>query len=163
MMDKVSRFQKYLPVFRACAGWTAQDLADLLDVSRQSVSAWENYSERSNKKGVKLSKSHYLAIRYLLEYEVNSDLSEGEKDPKHIISTMLEVLVDNPSRYTKEDAKAVLKQAEILAPSLLKNPDQRKNLSKLWPALLLGTGCVLSASLIAILEVRKGMDRDRLQ
>jgi DNA-binding XRE family transcriptional regulator len=69
-MDEALRLQRHLPLFRACAGWTAKDLADQLEVSRQSVSAWENYDGGKEKKGVKLSKAYYLAIRHLLETAV---------------------------------------------------------------------------------------------
>lgn len=149
-MDEVARLQKYLPLFRACAGWTAKDLAEQLDVSRQSVSAWENYN--SGEKGVKLSKAYYLAIRQLLETAVRTDVSdEKDRKKKHILGTMLEVLVDHPDKYSKEDVDAVMKEAELVAPSIMKQPEQRKTVSKIWPALLAGCGIALSAALIAIL------------
>lgn len=150
-MDEPIRLQRHLPLFRACAGWTAKDLAEKLEVSRQSVSAWENYDEK-NQKGVKLSKAYYLAIRQLLETEVNSDVS-GEKNVKneHILGTMLEVLVDHPEKYTSDDVNAVLKEADLMAPSIMKQPEQRKSVSKIWPALVAGCGVAISAALIAIL------------
>lgn len=151
-MDEVSRLQRHLPLFRACAGWTAKDLADQLEVSRQSVSAWENYDGGQDKKGVKLSKGYYLAIRQLLETAVKADVSdEKEKKKKHILGTMLEVLVDHPDEYSSEDINAVLAEAELMAPSIMKQPEKRKTVSKIWPALLIGAGAVLSATLLALL------------
>ncbi len=151
-MDEVSRLQRHLPLFRACAGWTAKDLADRLEVSRQSISAWENYNS-TNKKGVKLSKAYYLAIRQLLETAVSSDVSdEKNRKKKHILGTMLEVLVDHPDSYTCEDINAVLREAELMAPSIMKQPDQRKSVSKIWPALIAGCGIAISATLIAVLS-----------
>jgi len=83
-MDEALRLQRHLPLFRACAGWTAKDLADQLDVSRQSVSAWENYDGGKEKKGVKLSKAYYLAIRheapYLKSYQDEEDEEDEEAD-----------------------------------------------------------------------------------
>lgn len=156
-MDEALRLQRHLPLFRACAGWTAKDLADQLDVSRQSVSAWENYDGGKEKKGVKLSKAYYLAIRHLLETAVIVDVNdENALKKKHILGTMLEVLVDHPDQYTNDDVDAVLREAELLAPSIMKQPEQRKSVSKVWPALLAGCGVVLSAALIAIL----GHDKD---
>lgn len=156
IMDEANRLQRYLPLFRACAGWTAKDLADKLEVSRQSISAWENYDGK-NKKGVKLSKAYYLAIRQLLETAVRTDVSdEKERKKKHILGTMLEVLVDHPEKYTSEDVNAVLQEAELMAPSIMKQPEQRKTVSKIWPALVAGCGIAISATLIAIL----GHDRD---
>lgn len=156
-MDEALRLQRHLPLFRACAGWTAKDLADQLEVSRQSVSAWENYDGGKEKKGVKLSKAYYLAIRHLLETAVIVDVNdENALKKKHILGTMLEVLVDHPDQYTNDDVDAVLSEAELLAPSIMKQPEQRKSVSKVWPALLAGCGVVLSAALIAIL----GHDKD---
>ncbi len=150
-MDEVTRLQRHLPLFRACAGWTAKDLSDQLEVSRQSISAWENYSG-SDKKGVRLSKGYYLAIRHLLETAVSDDVSDETKlKKKHILGTMLEVLVDHPEKYTSEDIDAILKEAQLMAPSIMKQPEQRKSVSKVWPTLLAGCGIVLSAALIAIL------------
>ena len=150
-MDEPIRLQRHLPLFRACAGWTAKDLAEKLEVSRQSVSAWENYDEK-NQKGVKLSKAYYLAIRQLLETEVNSDVSdENNVKHEHILGTMLEVLVDHPEKYTSDDVNAVLKEADLMAPSIMKQPEQRKSVSKIWPALVAGCGVAISAALIAIL------------
>jgi DNA-binding XRE family transcriptional regulator len=155
-VDEVNSLQRHLPLFRACAGWTAKDLADQLEVSRQSISAWENYNG-SDKKGVKLSKGYYLAIRHLLETAVAVDVSdETELKKKHILGTMLEVLVDHPEKYTSEDVDAILKEAQLMAPSIMKQPEQRKSVSKVWPTLLAGCGIVLSAALIAIL----GHDKD---
>lgn len=126
-------------------------------MSRQSVSAWENYDGGKEKKGVKLSKAYYLAIRHLLETAVIVDVNdENALKKKHILGTMLEVLVDHPDQYTNDDVDAVLREAELLAPSIMKQPEQRKSVSKVWPALLAGCGVVLSAALIAIL----GHDKD---
>ena len=69
---------------------------------------------------------------------------------------MLEVLVDHPEKYTSEDIDAILKKAQLMAPSIMKQPEQRKSVSKVWPTLLAGCGIVLSAALIAIL----GHDKD---
>ncbi len=156
-MDEPSRLQRHLPLFRACAGWTAKDLSDKLEVSRQSISAWENYSGK-DKKGVKLSKAYYLAIRQLLETAVSSDVSdEKERKKKHILGTMLEVLVDHPDKYTSDDVNAVLQEAELMAPSIMKQPEQRKSVSKIWPTLIAGCGIAISAALIAVL----GHDKDQ--
>ena len=155
-MDEPSRLQRHLPLFRACAGWSAKDLADKLEVSRQSISAWENYDGK-DKKGVKLSKAYYLAIRQLLETAVRTDVSdEKDRKQKHILGTMLEVLVDHPEMYTSEEINAVLQEAELIAPSIMKQPEQRKSVSKIWPALITGCGIAISAALIAVL----GHDKD---
>ena len=69
---------------------------------------------------------------------------------------MLEVLVDHPDQYTSEDVNAILGEAELMAPSIMKQPEKRQFVSKVWPSLLIGCGVVLSAAVIAIL----GHDKD---
>ena len=90
-------------------------LLNSLEVSRQTVSAWENYDGKDSKKGVKLSRVQYLAIRKLLDDEIAKDLpAEGAKKKQHILGTMLEVLVDHPDQYTSEDVNAILGEAELI-------------------------------------------------
>ena len=157
-MDEPIRLQRHLPLFRACAGWTAKELADKLEVSRQSISAWENFDPKSNKKGVRLTAIQYYAIRKLLDDEIAKDLSDKVSDRKqHILGTLLEVLVDHPEQYTSDDVNAALVEAKLMAPSIMKQPEKRKSVSNVWPALLTGCGVVLSAALIAIL----GHDNDK--
>ena len=149
-MTKEERMQRHLPLLRACAGWTAKDLADQLEVSRQSISAWENYDYKNNK-GVKLSKIQYLAIKKLLEDEIEKDATDEGSEQKHILGTLLEVLIDHPEDYTPEDKTAVLEKAKLLAPSIMKQPEQRKAISNIWPSLLIGCGVVLSAAIRAFI------------
>lgn len=156
-MDEPVRLQRHLPLFRTCAGWTAKDLAEKLEVSRQSISAWENYDERAPRKGVKMTAVQYYAIRKLLDDEIAKDISDDvNKRKQHILGTLLEVLVDHPDKYTSADVDAALAEAQLMAPSIMKQPEKRKSVSMVWPALLAGCGVALSAALIAIL----GHDKD---
>lgn len=151
-MEEAVRLQRHLPLFRTCAGWTAKDLAEILEVSRQTISAWENYSD-TGKKGVKLSAGYYLAIRKLLDDEIAKDTEDDRALKKqHILGTLLEILVDHPDRYTSEDINAALGEAQLMAPSIMKQPEKRKSVSKIWPVLLAGCGVALSAAFIAILD-----------
>ena len=151
-MEEPIRLQQHLSLFRTCAGWTSKDLADRLDVSRQSVSAWENYNADGNKKGVKMTVIQYYAIRKLLDDEIAHDLADNTgRRNQHILGTLLEVLVDHPEKYTSEDVNAALAEAQLMAPSIMKQPERRESVSKVWPALLAGCGVALSSALIAIL------------
>lgn len=149
-MTREERMQQHLQLLRTCAGWTAKDLADQLEVSRQSISAWENYDYK-NKKGVKLSKIQYLAIKKLLEDEIDKDTMDENSEKRHILGTLLEVLIDHPEDYTMDDRKAVLEKAKLLAPSIMKEPEQRKSISDVWPMLLVDCGVALSAAVLAII------------
>jgi DNA-binding XRE family transcriptional regulator len=153
-MNEQKRLQENLSLFRTCAGWTAESLAKQLDVSRQTISAWENYSEFSNK-GIKLSKIQYLAIRKLIEDEIDKDLSDEIGRQQHILGTLLEVLVDHPDDYSTEDRNTIKEKAMFLAPSIVKKPEERKSVSAFWPALLIGGGVALSAAILALLKYKK--------
>lgn len=59
--------QQSLPDIRKIAGWTAQDLAELLGVARQTIGNWESVPPRS-----KITYPQYLAIRALLNQEIKS-------------------------------------------------------------------------------------------
>lgn len=155
-MEQAERLQQYLPLLRTCAGWKAKDLAEKLDVSRQTISAWENYSEGQGKKGVKLIALHYYAIRKLLDDEIARDIPDDADRTDHILGILLEVLVDHPERYTKEDKEAVISEAELMAPSIVKYPDRRKTISKVWSSLFHGRAAVLSKAFAGLL----GMDEE---
>lgn len=158
-MTKEERMQQQLQLLRTCAGWTAKDLADQLEVSRQTISAWENYDFK-NKKGVKLSKIQYLAIKKLLEDEIDKDTTDENSGMRHILGTLLEVLIDHPDEYTTDDKKAVLEKARLLAPSILKEPEQRKSISSVWPMLLCGVTLSTAALSIIGQKNKKGGNKN---
>ena len=59
----ISRFQENLETIRKVAGWTSQELADEIGVTRQTISNLE--SGRS-----KMTKTQYLALRTVLNFEI---------------------------------------------------------------------------------------------
>ena len=87
---KISRLQKYLSALRQIAGWSAEDLGDLIGVTRQTIVNLENSS-------AKMSKVQYIAIRAVFDAEAkdsdnqtlqkalsvfidSDDMPEAEKD-----------------------------------------------------------------------------------
>lgn len=69
MNDKqkeISKLQDNLALIRKVAGWSSSELAEKLDISRQSLSKIEN-------KTVKMSQTTYIAIRTLLDYEIEQN------------------------------------------------------------------------------------------
>lgn len=144
-MDEVSRLQRHLPLIRCCAGWTATALAEKLGVKRQTVSTIEQGEER-----YKMTRMQYLAIRKVLDDEIASS-----KDDTQMLGVVLDALVDHPDAYTAEERTEILEKAKLLAPTIVKNPSERKNASNAWKALLAASGIVASAALIAILGRKK--------
>lgn len=141
-MDEIKRLQQHLCLIRSCAGWTAESFGKKLGVSRQTISAFE-------KEGNDLSVIQYLAIRKLLEDEINSSPNETE-----MLSQLIEMLVDHPNNYTPEERSAVVKNATLMAPSIIKKPSERKTISIAWKAILVASGVAVSFALIAFLKTK---------
>ena len=154
-MKQPGRLQSHLSLLRSCVGWKAQDLAELLEVSRQTISAWENYDESTGKKGVRFAPVHYFAVRKLLEDEIARDVPEPADRKKHIAGTLLEVFVDHPERYTDKDKVTVISEAELLAPSIVKYPERRRTVSQMWPSMINGYKDVISTSLLELLGLEE--------
>ena len=144
MADVKQRLQKYLSLIRACAGWTAQDLADKLEVRRQTVGSFE-------KEGKELNMMQYLALRQVIDTEIREN-----KDSSAMLSLVMDALVDHPDQYTVEERKEIANKARLMAPSIMKAPEERKTISAAWKTVIAASGIVASAALIAFLK--KGDD-----
>lgn len=86
----IERLRRDLPTLRSIAGWSAEYLATLLDVSRVTVVNIENTEN-------KMSTIQYLAIRALLQEEIRINKNQTLKDA-------LVVLVD------REDVSEKIRQ-----------------------------------------------------
>lgn len=78
--ETVERFRSELRIIRRIAGWSMDDLARLLNVTRQTVYLMEHTPGR-------MSRVNYLAIRMLL-------LQEYEMYHKDILPMVVSVLID---------------------------------------------------------------------
>ena len=144
-MSEISRLQKYLTLVRSCAGWTAATLADKLGVKRQTISTIEQGEEK-----YQMTRMQYLAIRKVLDDEINSS-----KDDTQMLYYVLDALVDHPENYTDDERTEMLNKAKLLAPSIIKQPSERKSASNAWKVILAASGVVVSAALIALLGHNK--------
>ena len=61
----IVNLQDNLYALRRLAGWTAEDLGDLIGVTKQTI---RNLEKRHN--GATMSKTQYIAIRTMLDYEI---------------------------------------------------------------------------------------------
>lgn len=110
----ISRFQMNLEAIRKVAGWTSQELADEIGVTRQTISNLE--SGRS-----KMTKTQYLALRTVLNFEII-------QNDNRALATIVKSLVDdmelpegyedslNPDSKSKDKAK---KNAAMMGLSVL--------------------------------------------
>lgn len=96
--EAVERLHRDLPTIRNVAGWSAEHLAELLDVSRVTVVNLENTEK-------KMSKIQYLAIRALLQEEVKTNNNNTLKN-------VLDILVDrdNVSEKMKQGLRDQVEQ-----------------------------------------------------
>ena len=145
-MDEISRLQQYLPLIRACAGWTAATLAEKLGVKRQTVSTIEQGEDK-----YKMTRMQYLAIRRVFDEEINS-----AKDETQMLYTVIDALVDHPDdKYTDDERTEILSNAKLLAPSIVKHPSERKTATNAWKTILSASGVVVSVALLAVLKRNK--------
>lgn len=82
-MDKqtqevITRFQNNLSILRKIAGWSAEHLGEILDVTRQTIVNLESGQ-------TKMSKIQYIAIRYIFEKEIYDHKNETLKQLMSIL------------------------------------------------------------------------------
>ena len=131
-MDIRDRLQENLVLLRMCAGFTSQDFAGRLGVSRQTVSAFERHGSR-------LSQMQYLAIRQVFEQERRGN---------EMLSSVLDAVVDHPEAYTEPERREIIKNARLIAPSIMKKPEEKKTISTAWKAILVAAGIALAGSVL---------------
>ena len=141
-MDEISRLQKHLALIRSCAGWTAAVLAEKLGVKRQTISTIEQGEEK-----YKMTKMQYLAIRKVLDDEI----AISSREDIQMLYYVIDALVDHPGNYTDAERTEILSKAKLFAPSIVKQPNERKSASNAWKVVLAASGVVVSAALIAII------------
>ncbi len=126
--DKVERLQKYLSIIRTSAGWSASELGEKLDVSRQMISNLENGRN-------KMTKMQYLAIRQVLAEEIEQSSDNGDTQ---MLQDVIRVLVDDYENFSDEARNQVLADAKLLAPSIVSKKTTRKRASLTWVSALAG-------------------------
>lgn len=80
-IEKIERLQRNLAVIRKVAGWSAEELAEMLGVTRQTIVNLEN-SDTYN-----MTKLQYIAIRAIFEAEI----SNGQNNT---LAQVIDILVD---------------------------------------------------------------------
>lgn len=110
-------------------GWSQEDLAMKLDISRQSVSKWESTASIPDlDKLIKLSELFGVSTDYLLKDEMEELPAEAVADDSYgerkETATVKEVTLDEANRYMNMEAKESVKVAAavftcIISPILL--------------------------------------------
>lgn len=96
---KITRFQSNLSTFRKVAGWTAEDLGNKLDLSRQTIMNLET-------KKIQMTKVQYIAFRSIFE-------AEAAARPNETLGQVISILVDHDDipEKQKEELKETVDAA----------------------------------------------------
>lgn len=119
-MEEIIRMQENLLLIRRTVGWTAEEFGEKIGVTRQTIN---NIESGRNK----LTKTQYIAMRSVLDAEILQKPEDTE-----MLKVLLDVLVDHPENYSKENQSELLAKANMMAPSILAGTTTRADVSKEW-------------------------------
>ncbi len=133
-MEEIIRMQENLLLLRRTVGWTAEEFGEKIGVTRQTIN---NIESGRNK----LTKTQYIAMRSVLDAEMVQAPEDTE-----MLKVLLDVLVDHPEKYSKENRDELLSKANLMAPSILAGSTTREIVSKEWmraAGAIVGAGALL--------------------
>lgn len=133
-MEEIQRMQDNLLLIRRTVGWTAAEFSDQIGVTRQTIN---NIESGRNK----LTKTQYIAMRSVIEAEMAK-----HPDETQMLRALLDMLVDHPENYSKEDCESLIEKANMMTPSILAGTSTRENVSKEW----MKAAGVIAASLVTL-------------
>ena len=119
-MEEILRMQEHLLLIRRTVGWTAEAFGDRIGVTRQTIN---NIEAGRNK----LTKTQYIAIRSVLDAEINQYPEETE-----MLRLLLDVLIDAPEKYSNDEVRELVSKANLMSPSILAGTTSRAEVSKEW-------------------------------
>ena len=131
-MDEIIRMQNNLLLIRRTVGWTAEEFGERIGVTRQTIN---NIEAGRNK----LTKTQYIAMRSVLDAEITQSPDDTE-----MLRVLLDVLVDQPEKYSNKEREELLAKANLMSPSILAGTTSRANVSKEW---MKAAGLMLGATL----------------
>lgn len=98
---KVKILQKNLKNIRKIAGWSMQQLADQIGVTKQTVNNWENENNPTP-----MNFTQYIAIRAVIDCEVKENKNE-------LLGEVVTLLLDTSDGLNEEEYKKLKKQLDI--------------------------------------------------
>lgn len=101
--EYIEKLQNSLTIIRKVAGWSTEDLGNLIGVTKQTISNIEN-------KKTPMTLTQYIAIRSIIDYEIQNN--PGNKD----LATIVNMLVDNDDKeLSEEQANTKNKNIQLLS------------------------------------------------
>lgn len=104
---EIIRFQEHLITIRKLYGWTIEELANKIGVTKQTISNLEN-------KKTELSKVQYIAMRTVFEAEALSRPTEEAEFLLNIISKLIDTECDDDS----EEIQTTINNAKLIASTI---------------------------------------------
>ena len=147
MEEKKKRLQENLQLLRSCAGWSADVLGEKIGVTRQMVSNLEG--------GRTMTQMQFLAISQVIEREI---IDSGEE--QGMLATVYDALVLHPQHYQQEEVDAIVENARLLIPAVLKRPQERTKISVAWKAIVLSSTVIVGAALMHIFKSKEDSENE---
>lgn len=96
---EIEKLTQSLPSIRKIAGWSSEELGDLIGVTKQTIS---NIETRKSK----MSKTQYIAIRTVIDYEIT------EHPENELLKNVVNILLNSDD--TEENQEKIIKTIEVL-------------------------------------------------
>ena len=122
----IEKLQENLYVIRRLAGWSAEDLGERIGVTKQTI---RNLEKKNN--DAKMSKTQYIAIRAVLDYEL------AENPDNVALKQAIEILLD--SEDLSDDEKERVHVAVTAASGVAASGVSSKETAEIMLSLLQGT------------------------
>lgn len=123
-MSEINRLQDNLKLIRHTAGWTIEEFAQKLGVTKQTIINFES-------KKSKINKTTYIAIRAVL----SAEMAENPEDCKMLFD-ILNIFVDHPDDYSEELKNILKSKANVITPATMVGNVSRKEVSREWTDIL---------------------------
>lgn len=121
--EEIKRFENEFSLIRRAVGWSSDKFAEMIGATRQTISNIEN-------KRFKLSKTNYIASRYVLDDEIRDHPKETE-----MLQVVLEAFVDNPSKYTDEQKEEIRDRVNMISSAVKTKTMTKKEGLEKWQKL----------------------------
>ena len=120
-MIEAERMNEHLATIRKSVGFTREEIAKKLGVSRQLINALESHR-------LKVRTITYLALRKILDDEIKADTT-GET---LMLRDLLDILIDHPERYPDVVRSEAKEYADMFSESVVRKKSSRKAAVDAW-------------------------------
>jgi len=106
---EIEKLTQSLPSIRKIAGWSSEELGELIGVTKQTIS---NIETRKSK----MSKTQYIAIRTIIDYEI------AEHPENELLANVVNILLDSEDTPENEQkAKATIEMLDKTSKTAITN------------------------------------------